>query len=175
MNLRTINLLLIITAAFLSQQCGVYSFTGASISPDIKTLSIQTFFNDASLGPANMSNVFTEKIKDYYVQNTSLRIVDENGDLQIEGAIKNYSLTPIAPSGSTDNNISLSELTRLTISVKASYVNTKDDTFDFDKNFSFFKDFDPESEDLESNEDAFVDEIFNQIVLDIFNASVANW
>ncbi|MBE97612.1 MAG: hypothetical protein CMB91_00935, partial [Flammeovirgaceae bacterium] len=61
--------------------CGIYSFTGASISPDIKTISFQNFFNNSPLGPSNMSVLFNEKIKDYFERNTSLTIVDENGDL----------------------------------------------------------------------------------------------
>jgi len=43
------------------------------------------------------------------------------------------------------------------------------------KSFSFYKDFDQNTEDLSSNEQEFVEEIFDQIVLDIFNSSVANW
>ena len=69
----------------------------------------------------------------------------------------------------------LRTLSRITITVKASYINLKDPTFDFDRNFSFFKDFDNSSHDLSSEEEGYVEEIFDQIILDIFNASVANW
>ena len=75
--------------------CGIYSFTGASISPDIKTISFQNFFNNSPLGPSNMSVLFNEKIKDYFERNTSLTIVDENGDLEIEGTIEDFSLSPL--------------------------------------------------------------------------------
>ncbi|GAB4232519.1 MAG: LptE family protein [Ekhidna sp.] len=158
---------------FLSN-CGVYSFTGASISPDVKTISIQTFYNNAPLGPSNMSVLFTEKIKDYYQQNTSLELVDNNGDLQLDGFIANYTITPVAASAGQQGQGDFSALTRITITVSAAYINVKDPTFDFDQNFSFFKDFENET-DLASNEEQFVEEIFDQIILDIFNASVANW
>ena len=75
--------------------CGVYSFTGASISPEVKTISIQTFYNNAPLGPANMSNLFTEKLKDYFQQNTSLTLTNDEGDLQFDGYIDNYTITPV--------------------------------------------------------------------------------
>lgn len=153
--------------------CGIYSFTGASITPDVKTISIQTFFNNAPLGPSNMSVTFTERIKDYYQQNTSLEIVDNNGDLQVDGFISNYTITPVAANTGTQGQ-DFSALSRITITVSASYVNLKDPTFDFDKSFSFFKDYDTDT-DLASNEEQFVEEIFDQIILDIFNASVANW
>jgi hypothetical protein len=158
------------------QGCGVYSFTGASISPDIKTLSVQFFFNNASLGPSNMSVLFTENIKDYYQQNTSLLLVDEEGDLQLEGTIDSYTLAPVAPTNNGGQDVqTFTSLTRLTITVSAKYVNTKDDTFNFDKKFSFFRDFDQNTEDLNANEQEFIETIFDQIVLDIFTNSVANW
>jgi hypothetical protein len=155
--------------------CGVYSFTGASISPDVKTISIATFYNNAPLGPSNMSVLFTESIKDYFQQNTNLQLVDDNGDLQLDGYISNYTVTPVGANASgSDQRADLSELTRITITVHATYVNTKDDQFDFDKNFSFFQDFGPNT-DLSAEEQALVEEIFDQIIIDIFNASVANW
>ena len=81
--------------------CGVYSFSGASISPDVKTISIQNFPNEAPLGPATMSVTFTENIKDYFQQNTNLALVDDNGDLQIEGYISDYRISPVAASASS--------------------------------------------------------------------------
>lgn len=155
--------------------CGVYSFTGASISPTVKTISIQTFYNNAPLGPSNMSVLFTEKIKDYYQQNTDLRIVDDNGDLQIDGYVSNYQISPVAANASGNNGVDFSNLSRITITVFASYINVQDDQFDFEKRFSFFKDYDQNEDDLSSNEQEYVEEIFDQIILDIFNASVANW
>lgn len=156
--------------------CGAYSFTGASISPNVKTISIQTFYNNAPLGPSNMSAIFTEKIKDYYQQNTSLTLVDENGDLQLDGYIADYSITPVSASSSGNSNTGdLANVSRITITVFASYVNIHDDEFDFEKRFSFFVDFDQNQTDLPSEEQRFAEEIFDQIILDIFNASVANW
>tara|TARA_Y100001972_G_scaffold128857_1_gene192202 strand:- start:3964 stop:4335 length:372 start_codon:yes stop_codon:yes gene_type:complete len=123
-----------------------------------------------------MSVTFIEKIKDYYQQNTNLAIVDENGDLQIEGYIADYRVTPVTASASQNQNQGdFASLTRVTIEVFASYVNTKDDEFDFERKFSFFVDFDQNSVDLSANEQQFVEEIFDQIIFDIFNASVANW
>ena len=174
-NISIITLLLI--APIFMSGCGIYSFTGASISPDIKTMSIQTFYNNATLGPSNMSVVFTESVKDYFQQNTSLVLVDDEGDLQLQGSIESFVLSPVAPtgnSGSLDAQ-SFTSLTRLTITVKATYVNTKDDTYNFDKQFSFFRDFDQNTEDIIANEQQFVEYIFEQIILDIFQNSVANW
>ena len=160
---------------FLLSGCGVYSFTGASISPDVKTISIQTFYNAAPLGLSNMSALFTEKIKDYFQQNTSLRLVESNGDLQIDGYISDYTITPVAANSGGSNSADFSSQSRISITVSCSYINIKDPTFDFDKVFpSRFVDFDT-SIDLTASEEGFVEEIFDQIILDVFNASVANW
>jgi hypothetical protein len=175
MKLKNSKLFIYLLPIIFLSGCGVYKFTGASISPNIKTISIQTFYNNAQLGPSNMSVLFTENIKDYFQQNTSLEIISNYGDLQIDGFISNYTITPVAATSSGNNQqADFAAESRITITVSASYVNLKDPTFDFDKSFSFFKDFD-NTLDLSSNEEAFVEEIFDQIILDIFNASVANW
>lgn len=175
MNWKGAKSILLVAAFTTAFGCGIYSFTGASISPEVKTISIQTFYNNAPLGPSNMSVLFTESIKDYFQQNTNLELVDNNGDLQIDGYISNYTITPVAATSSgQENGIDFSALSRMNITVSASYVNLKDPAFDFDRSFSFFVDFD-NTLDLASNEEAYVEEIFDQIILDIFNASVANW
>jgi hypothetical protein len=123
-----------------------------------------------------MTAMFTEMIKDYYQQNTNLSIVDDNGDLQIDGYIANYQISPVSANASGGNSgVDYSSLSRITITVFASYINTQDDQFDFERRFSFYRDYDQANDDLAANEQEFVEEIFDQIILDIFNASVANW
>ncbi len=165
--------ILIIPALALLSGCGVYSFTGVAITAE--TISIQTFYNDAEGGPPDLSQTFTNKMRDYYQQNTNLTLVNEDGELQLEGAVTGYRLTPVAPTAGRNNESGLSALTRLTITVKASYVNTKDDTFNFEnKSFSFYSDYDS-NQNLTTVENQLIEEIYDQIILDIFNASVANW
>ena len=167
----------LITACLLTlpglYSCGVYSFTGTTITAE--TLSIQNFFNDADGGPPNLAQNFTDKLRDYFQQNTNLTLIPINGELSMEGAVVSYRLSPIAPTSSNDPNFGdTAALTRLTITVKVAYVNILDPEFDFDKNFSFFADYDSNL-DLTTVEDQLIEEIFDQIILDIFNSSVANW
>ncbi|MGM0581813.1 MAG: LptE family protein [Bacteroidota bacterium] len=171
------SLLTFLFLAIFTSSCGVYSFTGASISPDIKTMSIQYFYNDSGNGPPNLQQTFTEEIRDYYQQNTSLELVDNNGDLQLEGSITGYKVQPIAVTASGNPELAdAAGAQRLTITVKVSYVNTKDEVFNFDnKSFSFYEDFDATSTTLTAVEDQLIETITDQIILDIFNASVANW
>lgn len=173
MGLRIFSLLAIVA---LFTGCSVYSFTGASLVSGERTISIQQFYNNALLGPSNMSQVFTEKMRDYFQQNTNLTLVENDGDLQFDGYISNYTVTPVAPNANPQGGgLQTSATTRVTITVQVTYTNIKNDQFNFDQSFRFFQDFDSETTDLLSVEDQLVDEIFNQIILDIFNASVANW
>jgi hypothetical protein len=158
--------------------CGVYSFTGATLSPDMKTISVQTFFDEAGNGPPTLSINFTESVKEYFQRNTSLSLVPNEGDLQLEGSIVRYDLAPLAPTATGNINFpdeGVAAVQRLNITVKVVYVNLKDETKNFDQNFTFYADYDPQATDFNSVEAELVDEIFEQIILDIFNATIADW
>ena len=155
-----------------------YGFSGASINYDnTKTISIANFFNDAEGGGLpNMGQLFTEGLKDYFQQRTKLELVPTQGDLQFEGAISRYDVNPQAIVSSGNNNqADRSGLMRLTIAVEVSFVNTVKDEESFKRTFSFFSDYDPQTSTLNSIETQLVEEIFDQIIYDIFQASVAQW
>ena len=145
-----------------------YSFTGASISPEIKTLSIDYFPNHALLVNPSLSQTFTEALKDKFVNQTSLELVNDEGDLQFSGAITRYTTTPAAITGD------LATQTRLTIIIQVKYTNTKDSNQDFDRAFSQYADY-PSSESLDAVEDQLISDIVEKITDDIFNKSVSNW
>jgi hypothetical protein len=157
------------------QSCISYSFTGAATTA--KTIQVEDFFNNTDLGPANLGQTFTNKLKEYFQQNSSLRVVPENGELQIEGTITQYGITPIAPvSGAASNQRGdPAALTRLTIAVRANYVDTIKPENNFkDRNFSFYADF-PSAQDFNSVQESLEKKILDQIYIDIFNATLANW
>lgn len=161
--------ILIILIAIVITSCKIgYSFTGASISPDIKTLSVDYFPNHALLVNPSLSQTFTEALKDKFINQTSLELVNEEGDLQFSGAITRYTTTPAAITGD------LATQTRLTIIIQVKFVNTKDSNQDFDKAFSQYADY-PSSESLDAVEDQLISDIVEKITDDIFNKSVSNW
>ena len=163
----------------LFQSCSIsYSFTGTNINYDIiKTFSVENFFNDSGGGPANMEQLFTESIKDFYQRNTQLELVRSNGDLQFAGAINRYTITPQATVSSTDpaNTPDRAGQMRLTIGVEVEYVNTINDEESLKRSFSFFRDYDPRSTSILQVEGQLIEEIFESIIQDIFTATVANW
>lgn len=166
-NLKFICTFLLLTV-FVSG-CRVYSFTGASISPDIKTVSITYFKNEASLVQPSLSQVFTEKMNDKFVSQTNLTQVKSGGDLQFEGAIVDYYSQPTAIQGNEQ-----AALNRLTISVKVKFTNTKDEKQSFESVFSRYTDYDSQK-NLTSIEQDLINDICNQLVDDIFNKAVINW
>ena len=146
-----------------------YSFTGASVSPDVKTVSIQYFKNNASLAPATMSQSFTEALKDIFVSQTSLALTQKNGDLNFEGEITNYMTAPVAIQSNDQ-----AALNRLTISVNVRFTNAKDEKQNFEAAFSRFADY-SSSQSLTSVQSDLIDQINKQLAQDIFNKAMVNW
>lgn len=168
---------LILLVSTLLTACGAYSFNGASIDyAKTKTLSISNFFNDTAGGPPNMGQTFTEDLREYFQRNTKLELVSSKGDLQFEGAISSYSVRPQAVSSSGSRTQSdQSGLMRLSINVEVAFTDITDEEKGFKRGFSFYADYDPQRTTLTAAEDDLVAEIFDQIIFDIFQASVAQW
>ncbi|MEM9023288.1 MAG: LptE family protein [Bacteroidota bacterium] len=139
------------------------------INPDIKTVSVQFFPNYAPLAQPNLSQSFTEALRDIFLSQTSLRLVQQNGDIQLEGEITGYQTAPVAVQG--DERAALN---RLTITVNVRYVNVKEEDKDFETAFSQFSDFDG-SENLSDVEDQLIDQINQQLAQDILNKSFGDW
>lgn len=154
--------------------CGIYGFRGGQV--DAESITIIDFSNEAGNGPPDLAQTFSNKIKDYYQRNTNLTLVPSGGELLIEGVVTGYRLTPVSPQASSNEEFGdLSALTRLTITVEATYINESNEEFDFEnRRFEFYSDFDSDA-NLTTIENGLIEEIYDQIILDIFNASVANW
>lgn len=149
--------------------CKNYSFTGASVGPDVKTVSIAYFQNLAPLVQPTLSQTLTEKLKDKFIKQTTLTLVKSDGDLNFEGSIMDYSIRPSAIS-SGDNTA----LSRLTIGINVKFVNRKDEKMNFETRMEWFSDF-PSSKSLQEEEDRLIREITDHLVEDIFTRSVVNW
>jgi Lipopolysaccharide-assembly len=150
--------------------CGPYSFTGTNISPDVKTIFVDNFFNLSGNGPADLSQIFSEGLRETYQQNTNLELLMESADLSINGEILSYDVLPIAPSGDE-----VAAINRLKIRVRVNYYNKVNPEQDFEnKEFSFFSDF-PQQQNLQDVEEELIEEIFSQIFLEIYTETVANW
>ena len=146
--------------------------SGASISPEIKTLTINYFPVNATLAPPTTGQRFTEALRDIFQTQTSLKLLPKNGDLLFSGSITGYSTMPLAVQGNSSSITSVTN--RLTITVNVKFQNTKDEKQNFETSFSRFSDY-SSSSNLVDVQDKLIKEINEQLVQDVFNKSVTNW
>lgn len=150
-----------------------YSFSGASISPDVKTVSVQFFPNRADLNGgvirAGFDQQFTDALKDKIRGQTSLEFVNGIGDVNFDGEITGYSTAPMAITGNE-----VAALNRFTVSVRVKYSNALQPDQNFENVFSRYADYES-SQDLSSVEDDLLEDILEQITEDVFNKAFVNW
>ena len=159
---------LLIIVTFIGS-CGVYSFTGASIPPEAKTVSVQFFQNKSQLVEPVLSPLFTDDLRDILISQTVLEMVDKGGDLAFEGEITNYKTTPVAIQGDQT-----AALNRLTIKVNVRFFNKFEPEKDFEQEFSQFLDYSSEK-DLNTIKEELITQINDMLVTDIFNKALVNW
>lgn len=156
----------------LTQSCGIYSFSGVSIGPDVETYQVNFFQNEAAIVEPGIDRTFTLNLQDLIQDQTSLVLTNNNGDLVYEGEIVEYY---IAPQSSTSDNTAAQN--RLTVSVNVRFFNNRvpDGSEDFERRFSFFSDVPATTQLVGSALDTSLEEIYERITQDIFNASLAKW
>jgi len=157
----------IVTIMFFS--CGVYSFTGASIPPEAKTVSVQYFQNRALYIEPVLSPVFTNILRDKFTGQTNLEMIERNGDLAIEGEIVGYDTKPVAIQADQT-----AAQNRLSIVVNVRFTNKYEPDKDFEKKFTQFFDYSSTTE-LNSIKAELIDELSEALAQDIFDKAVINW
>ena len=160
--------ILVLSLAFFGHGCGIYSFSGASIPAEAKTVSVDYFPNHAQLVNPMLSNNLTNALRDAMTNQTTLDMVEAGGDLAFEGEITDYRTNPVAITGQT------AAMNRLTITVKVRFSNRIDDSKDFEQSFSRYEDY-PSNQDLNSVQESLTATIIDQLVEDIFNKALVNW
>ncbi len=147
---------------------GGYSFTGGNVG-DAKSIYVGFFDNNAQIVNPEMSQVVTEAIKDIFVQQTSLSLVDGPADMNIQGSIVEYSLKPQAARGPSE----VAQM-RFTIGVKVAFENVLEPKNDFDQRFNRYRDYDADL-NFSDIETELADDIIRELTEDILNRSIANW
>lgn len=146
-----------------------YSFTGASISPDVKTISIQYFQNRASLVQPGLSQSITDALIDKCKAQTNLGFINGIGDVNLEGEITDYNTRPLTVAADAQ-----AATNRFTISVKVKFTNAINPELNFDQSFSRYEDYDSNL-DLSQVEKDLSLKIVELLVEDIFNKAFVNW
>ncbi len=147
-----------------------YKLNGAALDYNIyKTVHIDNFPIRAELVYPPLQQMFENELLDYITRNTRLQTTDARSDLMLEGEITGYSLSPQAVTEDA-----YASKTRLTITVRVKYTDNKQENKDIDQTFSAYRDFDS-SQMLTEVQDQLCEEICDELVLQIFNATLGNW
>jgi hypothetical protein len=160
---------LLITMAMMYGCKISYSFSGASISPMVKTVSIQYFQNRAQLVQPGLSQYITDALIDKCKAQTNLKYVTGIGDVNFEGEISDYNTRPLTVAADAR-----AAMNRFTIQVKVKFTNAVDPDLSFEQSFSRYEDYDSNL-DLSQVEKELSDKIVEMIVEDIFNKAFVNW
>jgi hypothetical protein len=155
---------------FMLNSCSMkYSFSGASISPEMKTVSVEDFQNRAPVVYTTLSRDLSEALKDRFQSQTRLRLINGIGDAHFEGEIRDYKTAPMALQA---NEVTARE--RLTITIWVKYTNVVNPEQDFETTFSRYEDFDSAT-GLAPVEADLVKRMIEQLTQDIFNRAFVNW
>jgi len=158
----------LIPLTLFCQSCWLYSFSGASMPPNMKTVNVQFFENNAPIVVPNLSQQFTEALKARIRNQSALAVVRNDADATFEGRITDYSIKPVAITGNEK-----AESTRLTITVNVKYTNNLRPEDSFEQSFSQYAEF--AGSDITSREQSLIQNINRQLTEDIFNRAFANW
>lgn len=147
------------------------NFTGGNVDTNLKTFTITQFNNESPLVVAYHAQRFTEQLKDRFLTQTRLSLVNVNGDVQLSGSVVNYAIAPIAVAGVSQSGATQN---RMTVGVRVKYENKINPNENWEQTFSSYFDF-PASESLSSVERDYIEKINEQLTQDIFSKSVGKW
>lgn len=167
--LRILPIIVLAAVSLLTGGCGIYSFSGTSIQPDVLSICIEPVQNKAMKVNPSLANSLFEAMCDKYKKLTKLEQVEDGGDLYVLATIESYQ---VAAAAVTANEVAA--LNRLTVTVKVKFVNEKHQEDNFEKSFAAYEDYDS-TNSLDAVEAGLCDTIIEKLVEDIFNATVANW
>ena len=161
----------LVTMLVILASCTIqYKFNGASINyNEVKTISIENFANRALFQWGPMESMFNLSLTDIYARQTKLKQVSRNGDLSLKGEITAYD--QLNKSVSSDG---FSAMMQLKMTVKVMFENATNHSEDFEKTFSATREFDA-SQQLNDVQEELVQQMIDEIVEQIINATVANW
>lgn len=161
----------IVTLVLIVSSCTMsYKFNGASIDYDLtKTMMISDFPNQAPLVYPPLEQRFNEELKDLFTRSTRLQFVNQNGDMEMEGEIVGYELTPLAV-----QEDSFASETRLTLTVRMRFRNNKAQGQDKEETIKAYRNF-PADKMIDEVQDQLIAELVKEITDQIFNTTMSNW
>ncbi len=168
---RTWGLIIIGAVVLLFQSCSV-SLKGTSIPPELKTINISYFENNAPLVVSSLSQDFTEALKARVRNTTRLSIVSGEGDASMSGSIVEYRYAPVSIPATSPNVAPIANASALSITVHVKFVYDANKKLSFEQNFTKSLNY---TGDLASQEQSLIQKINQQLIDEIFNTAFNNW
>jgi len=158
-------LTMVLTACSVS-----YKLSGTSIDyTKTKSISMDKFPIRSNYVWSPMEAMFYNSLSDAYARKTKLTVLKRDGDLQLAGEIVEYSQT-----NKSISSEGYSAQVQLKMTVNVRFTNTKNHDEDFEQRFSATTEYESTMQ-LVNVQDQLVQEMIDNIVDQIFNATVANW
>jgi hypothetical protein len=150
-----------------------FTLNGASTT-GLKTIYVGYFENDAPLVVSNLSNDFTEALKNRIRTTTNLSIVQtQQADAVLTGSIIGYSIAPVSVQANSNSNTPpIASASAVTVTVQVKYINNVDKRLSYEQTFSEPMNY---TGDLASQLPKILPTLETQLTEDIFNKAFANW
>jgi hypothetical protein len=162
----------LVLGALIFVSPGCYTLSGSAVPPAMRTVHIDFFENDAPIVVSNLSQVFTEALKERIRSTTRLSIVTGEGHASMGGSITGYNFAPVSIQATNPNQAPIADASVLTITVRVKFVYDADKKLSFDQAFTKTANF---TGDINSQEQALIRAIVRQLIDDIFNKAFNNW
>lgn len=165
-------MLLPILLSFVIAGCAgcPYSFTGASLPADMKSIAIPIFEDLSGFGEAGLREKITDELRRKFTDDNTLKISDRKiSDTILEGAILSVRDEPSVITGA--ERVSTR---RITLSVKAIFTDMRSRKTIWEKNFSQWGDYDATGGGIASRQTGFQTAI-EKLTEDILIATVSDW
>jgi len=153
----------------IMHSCGIYNFTGTG-EINAQSFQVNYFLNNADLVEPGIERTFTNRLQDLIQNQTSLNLTNTNGDLVYEGEIIQYRISPMTATAEQT-----AAQNRLYIAINVRFTNKNNPDDDFERTFSHFYDYPANEQLIGARLNTAIDEIYERITQDIFNASLAKW
>lgn len=158
-------LVVIIASTFL--QC--YSFKGIVIPDDVDSFEVPYVEMTTPDAPPSINIDFQDKLIQKITRESRLVFQDVAPDVTMKATISDYIVESLG--ANSQNNV---DANRLKISVRIEFTDSKDEERNWKKTFSQNREFDA-GVNLLSVQDDLIEQIFDDIVEDIFMSAFTNW
>jgi hypothetical protein len=161
--------LLLLGLFWLAEGGCAYSFRAGALPPEVRTIQVEAFSNEAAIIVPTLSQTLTEAIRQKFITQTSLILVRSGGDIVLRGRITDYQLAPVAIQGGQQ-----AAQNRLSITIFVECQSARFPEISWQQSFMNFVDF-PATVSLGQVQETLVQELCDRLAQDVVNKTLSNW